>query len=461
MILQRFYYNIIFRIIFLSVTALLFTWSWTNMHNLFTFVTTGVLFAVQVFLLIIFINRVNRDLNQFFISLKSGDLTTGITGSAKQSMRESLQKIVNEILQSIEKVKIEREYHYQYLQQVVEHVDVGLISFEENGRVDIANRAIKSMLKLYSIKNIRNLNTIHADFENNLNQIQSGQHRMMVIDIGENILHLILRATEFKLHDKNFKLVSVQNIQTELDEKELTSWQKLIRVLTHEIMNSVSPISSLATTLSRIFRFNNRTVEVNELSKNQVDDTARGLEIIGKRSKGLLQFVKQYRKINLLPKPDLTSVSVLKLFSHIQILFKEEISKKDINFQSAITPKNLELNADEQMIEQVLINLLNNSIFATKDIARPQISLKAFVNKDDQLVIQISDNGTGISDEIRESIFVPFFTTRENGSGIGLSLARQIMHLHQGNITYQSSPRNITTFNLIFLQQSGKDLDFN
>jgi len=457
MILQRFYLQVIFRVLLLSVTALIFTWSWTNLHHLFTFITFGVLFFIQVVLMIFFLNRTNRDLNRFFVTLKSGDLTTSLTASPKKTMREGLQKIVNEILESIQQVTIEKESHYQYLQQVVEHVDVGLISFESNGKIDLLNRAFKTMFKAPYIKYTRNLNAIHPEFEKTLSTIQSGQHRMMVVPVGENILHLVLRATEFKLHNKEIKLVSVQNIQAELDEKELTSWQKLIRVLTHEIMNSVSPISSLATTLTRIFRKNNRTVEVSELSMNQVDDTARGLEIIGTRSKGLLEFVKQYRKVNLLPKPVLASVPVLKIFSHIQMMYKEDLLKKRISFQSKVFPEYLCLHADEQMIEQVLINLMNNAMYAIEETENPFIKLKAFMNKDHQLILQITDNGSGIAEEIKESIFVPFFTTRKNGSGIGLSLSRQIMHLHGGIITVQSAPGKETTFNLLFKQEERKE----
>ena len=453
MILHRFYIHVVIRVILLSITSLFFTWSWTNLQHLFTFITLGVLFIVQVALLIFYINRINRDLNRVFVSLKSGDLTTNFAASPKKGIRDSLQEIVHEILQSIEHVKIEREYHYQYLRHVVEHVDVGLLSFEKNGKVDLFNRSLKSMLNVPSIKNIRYLNVIHPDFEQTLKRIQSGGHKLMMVQSGENMLHLILRATEFKLQQKKIKLVSIQNIQTELDEQELASWQKLIRVLTHEIMNSVSPISSLATTLTRIFKRENRTIEISELSKNQVDDAARGLEIIGTRSKGLLQFVKQYRKINLLPKPQLKSVYVSKLFSHVSTMYEKDLSEKKIFLHSNISPVELSLRADEQMIEQVLINLLNNSIDATVNVSNATIKLNAFMTKNHEPIIQITDNGPGIPEEIRESIFVPFFTTRENGSGIGLSLARQIMHLHGGNITVQSSPGKITTFNLLFQRE--------
>lgn len=450
MILNRFYIQVILRVILLTVTCLFFTWSWTNLRHLFTFITLGALLIIQVILLINYFNRINRDLNRFFITLKSGDLTTRFSPSLKKSIRDSLQEIVHELLQSIEHVKIEKESHYQYLRHVVEHMDVGLLSFENNGKVDLLNRTFRNMLNVPVIKNIRYLNAIHPDFEQILKNIQSGGHKLIMVQAGDNILHLILRATAFNLQGNEIKLVSIQNIQTELDEKELASWQKLIRVLTHEIMNSVSPISSLATTLSRIFMHKNETVEISALSKTQVEDTARGLEIIGSRSKGLLQFVKQYRKINLLPKPQFTSVSVSKLFSAIQTMYKKNLAQKKISLQSRISPGELTLKADEQMIEQVLINLLNNSIDALKNVHNPSIILNAYTNKDREFIFQITDNGAGIPEEIRESVFVPFFTTKESGSGIGLSLARQIMHLHGGTISLKTSAKKGTMFNLLF-----------
>lgn len=450
MILQRYYINIIVRIILLSITSLLFTWSWTNIRHLFTFFILGSIFTVQVILLIIYLNKVNRDLTRFFLSLKSNDLTTGFAFQPGRSIHRGFQKIMNEIIISIEKVRIEKEYHYQYLQYIIEHVDVGLVSFETNGKIDLVNPALKKLLKIPPIKNIRRLNIIHPEFEMNLNTLKPGQHKLMIIEVRGHMLHLVLRATEFRLRNKNMKLVSIQNIRTELDEKELVSWQKLIRVLTHEIMNSISPIASLATTLSRLFTRKDGPVPVSELKDNHIEDASKGLEIIGSRSKGLLGFVKQYRKINLLPKPDLEPFRISDLFQHIQTFFESEVNQKDITFESVIIPDDLLLSADRKMIEQVLINLINNSIEALQIIKKGSIKLNAFLNDEEQVVIQVTDNGSGIQADLIESIFVPFFTTKKNGSGIGLSLARQIMHLHRGNISVQTIFGKETTFNLLF-----------
>ena len=450
MILRRFNILIIVRVILLALTSLAFTWSWTNLNNLFTFFTIGLIFLIQIILLINYINKINRDLNRFFVSLKTGDLTTSTISNFRKSDKKGLHTILNEISESIENVKIEKEYHYQYLKYIVEHVNVGLVAFEENGKIDLMNNALKKMLGIPDVRNIKSFNNIHRDFMNNLEEIRSGQQRLMVVQVHQNMLHLIIRATEFKLRDKAIKLISIQDIQAELDDKELQSWQKLIRILTHEIMNSISPIASLATTLSRIFKQRDRIVNISDLHENQIEDAASGLEIINNRSKGLLRFIQQYRKVNFLPKPEVEQIKISELFFQIKKLCQEETENKNIEVKSEIRPEILDLNADKKMIEQVLINLVNNSIYALGKTKDAKIKLNAFRNSDQQVVIQVIDNGVGIQKDIKESIFVPFYTTRENGSGIGLSLVKQIMNLHKGKVIVFSKPGKETVFSLVF-----------
>jgi len=450
MILRRFNVFIIVRVILLALTSLAFTWSWTNMNHLFTFFTTGLIFLIQIILLINYINRINRELNRFFISLKTGDFTTSSVSNFRKSDQKGLFAILDEISESIEKVKIEKEYHYLYLKYIVEHVNVGLVAFERDGKVDLINNALKKMLGIPEVRNIKSFNNIHRDFKNYLEEIRSGQQKYMVVQVHQNMLHLIIRATEFKLRDKAIKLISIQDIQAELDDKELQSWQKLIRIMTHEIMNFISPIASLATTLSRIFRHKEGIVNISDLHEDQIKDAASGLEIINNRSKGLLRFIQQYRKVNFLPKPEIEQILISELFFQTKMLCEEETECENIQVKSEIRPEILDLKADKKMIEQVLINLVNNSIYALEKTKEAKIKLNAFRNSDQQVIIQVIDNGVGIHKDIKESIFVPFFTTKENGSGIGLSLVKQIMNLHKGKIIVFSKPKKETVFSLVF-----------
>jgi two-component system nitrogen regulation sensor histidine kinase NtrY len=450
MILKKYYIQIIIRILVLALTALAFTWSWTNLNNLFTFLITGFLFFVQVLLLIHYFNKINRDLNTFLQAVKSRDSMVSFSPVKFEKKFSKLNRLFDEINKNLQNVKIEKENQYFYLKYIIEHVDVGLIAFENSGRIDLANRAVKKLLKLPDLKQIEKLNSIHPEFENRLRKLDSGQQNLMVIPVRDDTLHLLIRVTEFKLLEKKIKLASFQNIRTELDEKELESWQKLIRVLTHEIMNSVSPITSLATTLSRIFKYNGQIRTLNELKENNIKDTVTGLEIIRKRTKGLLEFIKQYRKVNLLPKPDMSLIRISELLNDMKQLFGDEFDNQRINVPVQIIPESLSLRADKKLIEQILINLINNSLWALKGRQNGQILLKGFINTDNRKIIQVIDNGIGIPENIKNHIFTPFFTTREKGSGIGLGLSKQIMHLHKGNILFKSIPDQETTFSLVF-----------
>jgi two-component system nitrogen regulation sensor histidine kinase NtrY len=450
MILKKYYIQIIIRILVLALTALAFTWSWTNLNNLFTFLITGFLFFVQVLLLIHYFNKINRDLNTFLQAVKSRDSMVSFSTVKSEKKFSKLNRLFDEINKNLQNVKIEKENQYFYLKYIIEHVDVGLIAFENSGRIDLANRAVKKLLKLPDLKQIEKLNSIHPEFENRLRKLDSGQQNLMVIPVRDDTLHLLIRVSEFKLLEKKIKLVSFQNIRTELDEKELESWQKLIRVLTHEIMNSVSPITSLATTLSRIFKYDGQIRTLNELKENNIKDTVTGLEIIRKRTKGLLEFIKQYRKVNLLPKPDISLIRVTELLNDMKQLFGDEFDSQRIKVPVQIIPESLSLHADKKLIEQILINLINNSLWALKGRQNGQILLKGFINTDNRKIIQVIDNGIGIPENIKNHIFTPFFTTREKGSGIGLGLSKQIMHLHKGNILFKSIPDQETTFSLVF-----------
>jgi len=262
---------------------------------------------------------------------------------------------------------------------------------------------------------------------------------------------LALYATEFRLRQQKYTMVSVQNIQSELEEKEMEAWQNLIRVLTHEIMNSVTPIASLASTANDLLM---QIPEDREDSKKTpltaIDDVSSAVQTIERRSQGLLRFVDSYRKLTRLPKPNFQIFPISELFERVQQLMQSQISERGIDFQTRVDPESLELTADPEMIEQVLINLLMNAIQASARKHKPRIRLTASMDDRGRTVIRVTDNGPGITDEAMEKIFIPFFTTKKEGSGIGLSLARQIIRLHRGSISVQSKPHVETVFTLRF-----------
>lgn len=273
---------------------------------------------------------------------------------------------------------------------------------------------------------------------------------MVIIPVDNNLLHLAIRKSRFKLENTEVSLVSFQDIHAELDQKELESWQKLIRVLRHEIMNTVSPVSSLATTLSRIFiKRNSRPKKLAEITENNIADTLSGLEIIRKRSQGILEFVEQYKNLTSLPKADFQPINISGLLKDISVLLNNEITVAGVNMQSKCPPDFI-IYGDRGMIEQTLINLIRNSLDAIKEAENPAIRITAYVQPEGKTIIQVMDNGHGITDETIENIFVPFYSTKDHGTGIGLTLARQFMNIHKGSITVKSVPGKETVFSLVF-----------
>jgi len=248
-------------------------------------------------------------------------------------------------------------------------------------------------------------------------------------------------------------MATIKDIQNELEENEMESWQKLIRVLTHEIMNSITPIASITQTLNYMIK-DVRSTYTNafqdEGETEAIEEIELAIETIHKRSVGLLHFVESYRDLTRIPTPRFTIFPIRQLFDNLKGLMKEEMNQRNILCIATVTPDHLELSADEQLIEQVLINLLKNAIQALEKTEPPRIEIKAFTDSNGKIIIQMSDNGQGILPEVLDKIFVPFFTTKPKGSGIGLSLSRQILRLHGGTLTAHSEPDVETVFTLKF-----------
>jgi signal transduction histidine kinase len=285
--------------------------------------------------------------------------------------------------------------------------------------------------------------------EKSLQAIKPGQQRLMKTNIAGSIIQLSVKASEFKILDRWIKLVSFQDIKGELDQKELESWQKLIRVLAHEIMNSITPINTLTETMIKQNRQYEENIGQSQGDSEHFENMADGLQLIRERGSGLIEFVQKYRHLSKLPTPNLSEIELKGLLSGIAGLFKKEMEEKGLTLSVKVSPDNLTLQADRKLIEQVLINLVKNAMEALSETEDAQVQILA----DKQLEsvrIRVVDNGPGIPENIIDQIFIPFFTTKEDGSGIGLSLSRQIMRLHQGTIDIKSIPSQETSIILNF-----------
>ena len=397
----------------------------------------GLLWIVQIFLLIMYVNKTNRNLLLFLQSFEFEDDTLTFNKS-KNLPFKPLYHEFNRIIDNFRKVKLDKEIEHQYFQYSIKHVDTGLISFDQNGNVEVLNEAAKRLLGLEFIQNIEALDRVKRDLTRQCKELKPGEQGLVKLIRKNQILSLSMRAAEFKIEHKHIKLISFQNIKNELDEQELDSWQKLIRVLTHEIINSVSPITLLSSTLVKMFDDGGKPKKKSDLDEEQISNTFSGLQAIRKRSKGLSRFVESYKSLTKIPDPVISEVQLAKLLPDMLMLFQKTTGKQMVEIDYKIQPKNLAIHADEKLIEQVLINLIKNAIEAGEDTENLKIKIEA-KEESGKVKIEIIDNGPGISSDVIENIFIPFYTTKREGSGIGLSLSRQILRKHGGNLEVISS----------------------
>ena len=447
---KNFRANIIVRILLLSVSIFLFFYSLDLEFNV-TPILVVVLIIFQVFSLIRYVDRTNRDLTSFLESIRFSEFTRTFRIEGMGSSFDELNRAFNDVINDFQKVRSEKEEHFHYLQSIVQNIDVSIIAYRKDGTVEMINKAAKQLFQIHSLKNVKGLEQLSLELVNTLINISPGENTLVKVQDQDDILQLAIYATEFKVKDKLIILATINNIQNVLEEQETEAWQKLIRVLTHEIMNSITPIASLSSTLEIMLKGITDGENVKEdMDIDAVMEIQQALQTINKRSTGLLHFVNTYRNLTRIPKPNFKIFLVRDLFKNLYLLMEEEITENKINFVTNIEPENIEVSADEQLVEQVIINLIRNSMHALDGRKDPSIELKTYYNKRGRVTIQVADNGTGILPEVLDKIFIPFFTTKQSGSGIGLSLSRQILRLHNGTITAHSVPDEETIFTLTF-----------
>ncbi|NOQ28365.1 MAG: GHKL domain-containing protein [Bacteroidales bacterium] len=372
--------------------------------------------------------------------IKENNATMSFSKSYNSPFKE-LGYFLNEIGEIVRKVRLEKENQFRYTQYIVEHIGIGLLSYDQYGKIEFINLAAKNLLNIHSIKSIEILDRFHSGLKKILLSMNAEDHKVFVTKSGGKLLHLAIRMSIVKIAEKEISLVSFQDIKNELDEKEIESWQKLTRVLTHEIINSITPVTSLTGTISGFFRNKDQIIASNDITDNTIQEAVTGLDLIEERGNAVLDFVRNFKSLTKLPTPTYEDIKLSVLIENIYLLKKEEILEKEINLKYTIHPTEATILCDKNLIEHVLINLINNAVDAISENEKSNgkhITITVIKNSDNQTLISVKDNGKGIPDNIIEDIFVPFFTTKDEGSGIGLSLSRQIIKLHGGNINVKS-----------------------
>ncbi len=415
------------------------------------FLLSAIAFAVvvyQCYNLYGFLKKAQAEVTQFVESVHYRDFSRHFDVRHAPAELQGLRQGFNEINSAFKIISIERETQYQYLQKILELVDTGILSYEiETGNIVWMNESLKRLLKIPFLRTIQSLDKRDAALCSVVVNLKPGENLISDIHIERNTLKILLAATAFQTEGKKYKLIAFQNVNEALDEAESKAWQKLLRVMTHEIMNSVAPISSLADTLKNRLQYSSQLVDD---ETGTLEDLSLGMETIKRRSEGLLKFAQTYRNLNMITAPNLQKFYVKDLFKTQQRLMLPTLDQKNIELDIILKDQELQIEADINLIEQVLINLLLNAMEAVKEVKKPKIILTASQLQNNHTVIKVVDNGSGIDDEVLDKIFIPFFSTKKSGSGIGLSLCKQIMMLHKGNINVQSIKGEGTAFIMQF-----------
>jgi len=448
MIFKRYEWRLVLRVLILFTTLLISAFLVVKELYIYLFIAIPTV-IYELIDLIRFQKKAQDEITQFVESVHYRDFSRHFDERKAPTELKPLRKGFNEINTTFKVISRERETQYHYLQKILELVDTGIMSYEqETGETGWINDAFKRLLGIPYLKSIHSLQKREELLYSSIINLKPGDSKLVTITRNQQQIKILVSVSALRSDDKLYKLLAFQNVSEALDETESKAWQKLLNVMTHEIMNSVAPISSLADTLKNRLK----SPEIaNNMASSQLEDLELGIDTIKRRSEGLLKFTESYRNLNKITQLDLKHILVCDLFENISSLMLPSLEKKHIELGIVIRDLTLAIDIDINLVEQVLINLVVNAIEAVKDIQAPQITLSAEVQPNSKIIIKVSDNGTGMPPELLDKIFIPFFSTRKTGSGIGLSLCKQIMLLHKGTIQVQSVEGKGSAFLLQFM----------
>ena len=441
MIFKDFQWRILSRVLLLVITLTAASFFLVKQWHVYLALISPLVFY-QIIEFLRFQKKTYDEVNQFVEAVHYRDFSRYFDVKHASADIQPLRKGFNEINSTFKVISKEKETQYQYLQKILELVDTGILSYElETGEVVWMNETLKRMLQLPYLKTIHSLEKRDSSLFTEISQLKPGESKIATAHLEKSHFKILLSATAFQTEGKKFKLVAFQNVNEALDETESRAWQKLLSVMTHEIMNSVAPISSLAETLKK---------RLTSSDTNTLEDLELGIDTIKRRSEGLLKFAETYRNLNKITKLNLQKVYIRELFGNLHQLMAPTFEQKGIELEIILKETDLMLEADPSLIEQVLINLIVNAMEAVKDQEEPRIILSAEQTLNKKIILKVADNGPGIPEEVLDKIFIPFFSTKKSGSGIGLSLCKQIVMLHRGTIQVQSIQGKGTVFSMQF-----------
>jgi two-component system, NtrC family, nitrogen regulation sensor histidine kinase NtrY len=438
--MNRFAYGVGWRIAFILVTSLIVAYLWWSESSRLLLALGGITLVSFGANLYSFCTSTNRKLTRFLESVQYSDFA--ISFRADDSLGPGFRTLngqFNTVLEAFRQARAEKEANLHYLNTIVQHVNVGLLSFDNTGRVELVNQTALRLLGIYRLRTLTDLQTPQADLYNWLKENAGAASATYQ---GGKEGELTVRSTSVRLRGRLVSVVSMQNIRSELQQKELEAWQNLTKVLRHEIMNSITPIVSLTGTMRDI-------IEIDLMGEEEINDLRDALTTIESRGQSIMRFVDAYRSFTTIPQPKLTEVPVKELLLGVAHLVQPDLQKRGISLTVTVPSPIPLLLADAGQVEMILLNLLKNAMEAFTYTTGAAIRLEA-LSTDNRTILVVADNGPGIEPEAIEQIFIPFYTTKKTGSGIGLSLSRQLMQQHGGTLTVSSTPGQGSEFRLVF-----------
>lgn len=412
-------------------------------------IVTG-LAVFQAFSLNRYVNRTNKELTNFLGGLRFGDfLQTFSIGHLGETFKD-LEQVLTLTVDKVKKVRLEKEQQAMYFQALVEHIPLPLFVLHSDGRVEILNNSVRRTFNVADITNTDELADFGHSFHRDVLQITPGEQILTTISLDGSEQQFILSATQITLQGDIQKLISLQNIQTQLDARELATWQNLLRVTSHEILNSLAPVSSLARTAKSLADDFGQSHKLTKPEQIDMGDIRDALETLVRRSEGLTGFVQSYRQLTRMPPPKMVQVKLSNYLKRLEALFKPEWARKKIKLTIQQDPVNIILLADEGMLDQAMINLLRNAADALEGVKKAEVWINAFYDNQQRVVLEVCDNGPGIEKDMKDKIFVPFFTTKKQGSGVGLTLVRYIILSHGASISFAPRKGGGSVFRIVF-----------
>ena len=448
MVSKRFALLVIIRIVLLMLTMVALAFIFARTELFFNQIILLGILIIQVSELIRFVTFTNRELAKLLLAIRYSDFSISFKGKKHGKSFQELQDAFVEIIDAFKKVSVEKEAQFKFLQVIVDNIKVGVVAIKEDYSIELMNKAAQELLKIATPNYWKQFQQLLPSFSAQIEAMEDNERRLIELIIKGEKQQVSMHINRLKILNYRYTIITFQDIKSEIEQKEIEAWHKLIRILTHEIMNSVTPVTSLSETMLMMLEEQGQPKALENLSEETLEDLRFSLKTIQKRSEGLLHFVEDYRKLTRVKALEVEIISVQEILESTVDLMSQEFKKSGIQL-SFESDKHLSIPMDRKLVEQVLINLLTNAKHATEHLENGSVEIKAFSDKG-HAIIEVKDNGIGIDEEKMDQIFIPFFSTKEQGSGIGLSLSRQIMKKHKGDLTVKSQPGAGSTFSLVF-----------